>query len=416
MLPKIEKIDKVSLLKAEQSSSKKGVNIYSITTPMQDVVRISLVFCAGVKYQTKPFVSSATANILTEGCGDYTSHEVAQILDFYGIYYDVSVDRDYTVITMCALGKFAEKSIELLSDIILRPKFIESECEVYAQKRKATLKIEREKMNVRAREEFVRTIFGENHDYALFSSADSYDDVRAKDLKDFYTQYYVRENLFVVLSGNIEKPIIDGVSAIADALPRGNYACRISPEVDVKVAVKRVENSDTVQTSLNIGRALFSRSHPDFIAMQMASTILGGYFSSRLMQNLREEHGFTYGAHAATVNLQDNGYFIISTELIKEHTDEAIEQTFIEIERLRTELVDEEELDMVKRVITGEVLRILDGPFGIADVAIENIQNGVTNSATEQMIEQINSITAERVREVAAKYLKKEDLSVVAYC
>lgn len=415
MIPEIKKINEVEVLKPSQYVSNKGVNIYSVHTPAQDVVRISLVFCCGVKYQNKPFISSTTANLLSEGCGDRTSHEVAQLLDFYGIYYDVNVDRDYTVITMCVLGKFADKALEILSEIILKPQFLEEECDVYTQKRKSDLKIEREKVDVLSREELARTIFGALHPYGAFANADDYDGVTVEDLRTFYNRFYTRSNLFVVVSGNINNVIIEDVKRIVDALPKGMPERTITEAPTALPQIKKVESDDSVQSAVNIGRVLFSRNHPDFVAMQVTATLLGGYFSSRLVRNLREENGFTYGVYAAVVNLQDSGYFAISTELKKELTDAAIEEIFKEIELLQKEEPSEEELEMVKRVITGEMLRILDGPFGIADVTIENIQNGVTNRATEQMIEKIDEITPAMVSNMARKYLKREDLSVIIY-
>lgn len=415
MIPEIKKINEVEVLKPSQYVSNEGVDIYSVHTPAQDVVRISLVFCCGVKYQNKPFISSTTANLLSEGCGNRTSHEVAQLLDFYGIYYDVNVDRDYTVITMCVLGKFADKALEILSEIILKPQFLEEECDVYTQKRKSDLKIEREKVDVLSREELARTIFGALHPYGAFANADDYDGVTVADLRAFYNRFYTRSNLFVVVSGNINNVIIEDVKRIVDALPKGMPERTITEAPTALPQIKKVESDDSVQSAVNIGRVLFSRNHPDFVAMQVTATLLGGYFSSRLVRNLREENGFTYGVYAAVVNLQDSGYFAISTELKKELTDAAIEEIFKEIELLQEEEPSEEELEMVKRVITGEMLRILDGPFGIADVTIENIQNGVTNRATEQMIEKIDEITPVMVSNMARKYLKREDLSVIIY-
>ncbi|MFI3315583.1 MAG: pitrilysin family protein [Rikenellaceae bacterium] len=416
MLPKIKKIDKVDLLHPEVFYSKKGVEIDSIYAPSGDVVRISLVFCAGVKYQSAPFIASATANLLSEGCGEYSAMQVAEILDFYGIYYDVSIDRDYQVITICSLGRFCDKALSLLENIVIRPKFLESECDVYTSKRKEYLKIEKEKMSVRSREEFVRTIFGQGHDYGKFAKPDDYDNINVGLLKDFYSAYYNRSNLFVAISGNVNREIIDAVGEIVDMLPKGENSRRETPQPEFQAATKRVENPQSVQSSINIGRVLFSRNHPDFVPMQVLSTILGGYFSSRLMQNIREDKGYTYGVHAATINLQDSGYFIISTEVVKEFTQSAESEIFKELEILQNELVSHEELEMVKRVIIGEMIRVLDGPFGICDVTIENIQNGVTNHQTEQMIKRIGEITPQDILRIANTYLRKEDLTSVVYC
>ena len=128
------------------------------------------------------------------------------------------------------------------------------------------------------------------------------------------------------------------------------------------------------------------------------------------MQNLREEHGYTYGVMAAMVNFDKEGYLAIATQVAREHRDEALREIYAEIERLRNELIDEEELQMVKNVMIGEILRILDGPFGIADVTIENIMCGMDNHATEHSVAVIAAITPEEVRELACKYLERDKI------
>jgi predicted Zn-dependent peptidase len=147
--------------------------------------------------------------------------------------------------------------------------------------------------------------------------------------------------------------------------------------------------------------------------MQVVAAILGGYFGSRLMQNLREQHGYTYGVMAAMINFDKEGYLAIATQVAREHREDALSQIYLEIERLRNELIDEEELQMVKNVLIGEILRILDGPFGIADVTIENIMCGMDNTATQRSVEEIFAITPERVQQLAHDYLRREDLVTV---
>jgi predicted Zn-dependent peptidase len=144
--------------------------------------------------------------------------------------------------------------------------------------------------------------------------------------------------------------------------------------------------------------------------MQVVATILGGYFGSRLMQNLREEHGYTYGVMAAMVNFDKEGYLAIATQVTSDHAEDALREIYYEIERLRVEPIAEEELQMAKNMMIGEILRILDGPFGIADVTIENIMCGMDNSSTERNVEIINAITPEDIQHLAQRYLQREDL------
>ena len=144
--------------------------------------------------------------------------------------------------------------------------------------------------------------------------------------------------------------------------------------------------------------------------MQVVATVLGGYFGSRLMRNLREERGYTYGVFAAMANLDRAGYLAIATQVAAEAREDTLRQIYTEIERLRTELISEQELALVKNIMVGEMMRILDGPFGIVDVTIENVQCGTDNLAIERSVEAIRRCTPEDVQRLAEKYLRREDL------
>ena len=158
---------------------------------------------------------------------------------------------------------------------------------------------------------------------------------------------------------------------------------------------------------------LFPRTHEDFIPMQVLSTLLGGYFGSRLMQNLREQNGFTYGVFSAMVNFQHAGYLAIATQVGSEVTEQALEEIAREIETLRSEPVAKEELELVKNIMAGEMMRILDGPFGIADVTTENILCGFDNSHIQHNLERIRQTTPEEILALAQRYLNPADLVTV---
>lgn len=165
-----------------------------------------------------------------------------------------------------------------------------------------------------------------------------------------------------------------------------------------------------VQSAIRIGRLLFPRNHPDYVGMQVVASILGGYFGSRLMNTLREENGLTYGVFAGMVTLEQAGYMAIVTQVAREARDEALRQIYTEIERLRNEPVGEQELTLVKNMMVGEIMRILDGPFGIVDVTIENIQCGFDNSAIGHTVNAIRECTPDDILRLSDKYLRAGDL------
>ncbi len=403
----------ISLQKATVHQLKNGIKIYILNSDEFEVVRLSFVFRAGTIMQSKSFVASATANLLSEGSSKMDSQQIAERLDYYGSYYDVNIDRDYTYISFCSLTKFAKPTLEMASEIILDPIFPASEVETYCAKRKQRLAIERRRVETRAREELAISLFGEKHPYGISSPTEAYDNITREDIVEFHRTHYTADNCFIVCSGRVGADELELIEALAAAMPQGQAPL----EIDFPSSITRKEHSvaqeGAVQSSIRIGRELFTRSHPDFVGMQVVATILGGYFGSRLMQTLREERGYTYGVVAAMVNCAHTGYLAIATQVGKEVTDDALNIIYAEIERLRTELVGQEELTMVKHIMAGEMMRILDGPFGIADVTIENILCGFDNSIIAKNLEAIESITAEQIQSLCIKYLAREDFATV---
>lgn len=407
--PEIVIPSSVDMPQAVPVTAGNGVQIYTLPTPDFEVVRFSFVFRAGTSVQHKPFAASAAANMLGEGSHNLSAQQIAEQLDFYGSYFDVNIDRDYAYISFCSLRKFFMPTLEVAREIILRPAFPEHEFTVYCSKRKQNLAIERRKVDMQSRELFATALFGAEHPYGMSSPEALYDELTREDLADLYNKLYTADNCFVVCSGLLDDEVMSHIKAMAEALPAGERVDVNLPATHTTHQLRR--NIDTaLQSSVRVGRLLFPRTHPDFVGMQVVAALLGGYFGSRLMQNLREEHGYTYGVMAAMVNFDKEGYLAIATQVAREVREEVLREIYFEIERLRTELVDEDELQMVKNVMVGEILRILDGPFGIADVTIENIMCGMDNAATERSVELINAITPEQVRDLAAKYLCREDL------
>ena len=407
--PEIITPTRVDMPDAQLLTSANGVPIYLLPTNDFEVVRFSFVFRAGTSMQHRPFTASATANMLGEGSAKYSAQEIAERLDFYGSYFDVNIDRDYAYISFCSLSKFFAPTADVAREIVLCPTFGEHELEIYCSKRKQSLAIERKKVEMLSRELFAEALFGAEHPYGISSDEALYDDVRRDDLVALYHELYTAENCFVVCSGRIDEEVITTLRAIVEALASGRRAEQRLPATHTTNVLRR-DVEGALQSSIRVGRLLFPRTHPDFVGMQVVAAALGGYFGSRLMQNLREEHGYTYGVMAAMVNFDKEGYLAIATQVAREVREEALAEIYREIERMRHELLDDEELQMVKNMMIGEILRILDGPFGIADVTIENIMCGMDNRAMEQSVERILSITAEQIRELAERYLRREDL------
>ena len=404
----------IELQEAERTTLANGIELYTLPSDDFEVLRVSFVFRAGSARQRVHFSASAATNLLAEGSTRMTAQQIAERLDYYGSWYDVNIDRDYAYINFATLSKFFAETLAVAEEILLRPAFPDEELRIYAAKRRQRLAIERTKVDVRAREAFARALFGPTHPYGISSDAAEYDRLTRDDVVAFHRRHYTAENCFVVCSGRIgpgEKAVI---AALAEQLPRGGVPDAVPFPPPVSEHEVFVEHPGAVQTSLRLGRLLFPRQHPDFVGMQVVATALGGYFGSRLMQNLRERNGYTYGVVAAMVNFERAGYFAVATQVGTDVAREALREIYREIERLREEPMPEEELELVKNMMSGEMMRVLDGPVGIADVTIENILCGADNLVIGENIRRIRSMTPADVQALARKSLTREDLVTVA--
>lgn len=386
-----------------------GVALYTLPAPDFEVLRVTFVFRAGSAVQRVPFSASAAANLLSEGTAALSGHRIAERLDYYGSWFEVNVDRDHVYVSFASLSRFAAETLALAGEILLRPSFPEEELRAYCAKRRQRLAIERTKVETQAREAFARALFGASHPYGVSYDEGAYDTLARADVEELYRRCYVADNCFVVCSGRIGERERAAVAALAGQLPRGERAEPVFPLPQTTREV-RVDHPGAVQSSIRVGRLLFTRDHPDFLGMQVVATALGGYFGSRLMRNLREERGYTYGVVAAMVNFERAGYFAVATQVGTDVTRDALHQIGAEIERLRREPMPEEELGLVRNMMIGEMMRILDGPFGIADVTIENILCGEDNGAVARQAERIRAVTPADVQRLAAQYLDSCDL------
>ncbi|MBP3289480.1 MAG: insulinase family protein [Alistipes sp.] len=390
-----------------------GTPIYAIHCPEYEVVRLSFVFHAGSTTQSHPFAASATANMLAEGSAKFTAQQIAEQLDYYGSYFDINIDRDYAYVTFCSLSKFFTQTAEVIEEVILRPTFPEQEVSTYCAKRRQQLTIERRKVETRAREYFARAMFGDDHPYGISYDEKCYDNLSRDILLEHYKRRYTAERCIVVCSGNLIDEVLRRINEITSKLQQSTEQSAIVMPAFNTTHTMHLPHDGAVQSSIRMGRMLFSRTHDDFIPMQVLSTVLGGYFGSRLMQNLRERNGFTYGVYSAMVNFQHAGYLAIATQVGCEVKEQALEEIATEIERLRREPVPEEELSLVKNIMAGEMMRILDGPFGIADVTTENILCGFDNQHIQYNLERIRQTSPNDLLRLAQQYLSPEDLVTV---
>lgn len=409
--PAIKPISKITFPEVEKTTLSNGRPLHLIRDSAQEVVRIDFMFGGGSWHQKKALVAYLCNQMLKEGSANLNSQQIAEKLDFYGSWLQLSASYHNSYLTVYCLSKYVSETLAVVEEMLKRPTFPQAEFEVAVNKRKQSFLLEQQKVQSLASKKFAECIFGENHPYGKTAKAEYFENISTEDLKSFYNEYYSSHKLQIILAGDINQGLI---SEIENYFGKEHWGAEIAakkPSFSLNSASEKqqiIPKADAVQSAVRLGRVGIQRNNPDFFGMKVVSTILGGYFGSRLMSNIREEKGYTYGIGCSLSSLKKAGSFAIATECATEYVDPLIAEVYKEMDLLCNELVCAEELEMVKNFMLGDAARLFDGTFSIADACISLLANDLDISFYEKQIQTIRDITAEEIRALAQKYFVKD--------
>ncbi len=389
-----------------------GMDVYMIHAGNEDVIRLDIVIEAGSVHQQKKLIASSVGKLLKEGTKKYSSSKIAGIIDFCGAYLDVAVTKDSAIIILYTLSKYLEQLIPVVGDMLVEANFPEEELNIHLDRNRQEFLINSEKVRYKAMLEFNKLVFGKNSAYGQILEIADFDLLERHDLFDFYNKYYHHRNAYLLISGKIPGNTVSLLNKYLGGAWKQNEMTEIKiPSTGVIETRKEyVEKPDAMQSAIRIGKPIISRKHPDYNRFLLLNTILGGYFGSRLISNLREDKGYTYGVSSFVTNYKYAGYFSVSTEVNVQHTDAALSEICREMDRLRNEEVGEDELLRVKNYIYGTFLRTFDGPFALAERYKSAREIGEGFAYYQRSLEEILRVSAEELLEVANKYLNPEDM------
>lgn len=410
--PDFKVMESVDLLEAETFQLDNGNTIYYINAGSQDVFRIELLFDAGSWYQQKILVASSTSKLLAEGTSQYSAEELASKLDFYGAFLQSKSDRDFASVNLYTLNKHLEETLPVLKEILTDATYPENELKTYINREKQALITNEKKVSYLASTNFVELLFGEDHPYGRKATVENYNNLSRADILGFYQKHYQPLGCKIVLSGKIGEKQLQLVNKYFGGEDVGKILSE-SHTYETNKSKDRehfIYKDDAIQSAIKIGRPIFTKDHEDYHKVSVVNTILGGYFGSRLMANIREDKGYTYGIGSGLASYLHSGYFVISTEVGAEVCSAALNEIYKELEILQNDLVGQEELDTVKNYMIGRFQSNTDGPFAWADAFTSINKHGLTYDYYRNFFKTVKEMTPEEVRSIAQKYLKKEDL------
>ena len=381
-----------------------------------EVTRVDLVMGGGRWHQTQPLQALFTNRMLREGTRQYTAACIAEKLDYYGAWLDLSSAPEYTYVTLYSLNKYLPQTLDILESLVKEPVFPEKELKVIVDTNVEQFKVNLSKVDFLAHRALVKTLFGGHHPAGRLVCEDDYQRIVPDVLRQFYDRYYNSGNCTLYLSGKITGDCVRRVEALFGNEPFGQGTRpekkTFRPETDARKQVF-VERAGVLQSAVRLGMLTLDRCHPDYLKFRVLVTLLGGYFGSRLMSNIREQKGYTYGISAGYASYPDQGVLTISTETANQYVAPLIAEVYREITRLQDEQVSSEELSMVKNYMLGDLCRSCESAFSLADGWIFLQVYGLKDTYFADAMQAIKDITPGEIQDLACKYLRKEDLKEI---
>ncbi|MBS1628723.1 MAG: insulinase family protein [Bacteroidetes bacterium] len=394
-----------------------GIPLHWLAAGVQEVASVDFVFPAGVWQEDKHSVALAVAGLLKNGTSNRTAHEVHEALEFYGASLQVSAGDDFCIVSLYALSKDLPSLLPVVQEILTDAQFSDSEISIFRQNAIQRLRLNLRKCEFVANQKIDAMLWGGTHPYGRYSQIEKLEAIRREDLLHYFKKNYAPSGLQIFLAGRVGETELALLNQYFGSLPLQRTA-QTEIHWDVPAysrQTQRVENDPKgVQAAVRIASFCINRQSPDFPSLVVLNTLFGGYFGSRLMKNIREDKGYTYGIYSSLQPHIHGGSLCIQAEVGREVTEEAIAEVYREMELLRKNPVGEEELLLVKNYLLGGLLGDLDGPFQLIHRWRTLILNGLDAAHFDRNISIYKSVTPDKLQALAQQYLLQENFSEIA--
>jgi predicted Zn-dependent peptidase len=408
--PSVNVVNKITFPEAKVTQLSNGISVYGFNLGSQEVVQVDLVFDVARSKAANPLVAKSVNEFVGEATTSYAPGELNEIIDFYGGYLESSYSVDHSSVTLFSLNSKLKEVLPVFAEAVCKSIFPERELGIYLDNAKQKFLVQKEKIGFLVGRAYASAMYGE-HYYGQFTEEQHFDETTVDNLNDFYSNYYTSNNCRIIISGNYDDSLLEQLETLFGTMPAGKEGKEILPIEKAVPQTIFTTKDKAIQSGLRIGRILPLRfGSEEYFQFKVLNTVLGGYFGSRLMSNIREDKGYTYGIGSNITFMKNACVFGISTEVGAAVTDSALSEVYKEISRLRTELVAADELEMVKNYMRGMLLRSSDGVFSIAQ-QFKSVQfNGESLEFFQNFMKTIAEVQPEDLMKLANLYLGKEEL------
>ncbi len=395
-----------------QSTEINGVNSHIHLEPGSGTFKIELLTKGSQLYSKTAAQAQLALKMLYEGTSTKSAGQLAEAIDSLGSFLEVTPGFDYSSISLYGLAKYFEENLRLLSEIIYRPSLSSSSLENLKNKESDKLRLNIEKGSYISSINLRKSLFGAQHAYGKHMNLTEIQELDIEEISSFHQSQTLSFDIYISgdLPKDYEKSIEEHFKQSTQQLNQKELEPHNTP-ID-----STHKNDKLIQSSIKIGKRLFNRNHSDYFSFIVTNELLGGFFGSRLMKNIREEKGLTYGIYSSLYPLLHDGYFLISTDVKLENQQETIDEILKEIKRLRTQTVHKEELDIVKNYMIGVFANSFSSPFASIDKFKTLNSQGITLEFYETYVSKVRNITPEAILQCSSEHLSDNSLTFSLAC
>ena len=409
--PKTHKTGAISFVSPEKIPLNESAPLYWMSDIANETSRIDIYFDAGLR-KGKNSIASMTSSLLLSGTSLKSSTEIHNQLNDLGAFFDIGLSHEGVMVSLFALKRNISEAYEVILDAIINARFPESEFQEVKAEKIQKFKINMNRVGVLAQRAFQKQLYYGTK-YAEVSNEMDLQKVERKELLKFHEENYICGLFKIAVVGALAEGQIQHIINISKGLCIKN-PLEFKSDFCNKPGTIHIEKNDAVQTAIRIGKTLFNKTNEDFLDMSILNTILGDYFGSRLMKNIREDKGYTYGIGSIISESGGSGYLLIGSEVGKEHLQPALDEVKKEMFRLCNEKIKKKELDLVKNHLLGQMLKISDGPYAMMDLFLSVESYGMKSDFYNLYIQRIHDIDASAILRMANAHLNWSDMSVIS--
>ncbi|MGY2134252.1 M16 family metallopeptidase [Hymenobacter sp. HD11105] len=409
--PPVQPLASVTLPAADVFSLPNGARLHILRNDAQPVIRLQIVFPAGKWYEPKPGVSLLTARMLLEGTRTRTARQIADTIAFYGASIECEQGFDRATLTLYCLSRHLGQLMPLVLDVVTEAIFPKAEFELLKNRTIQNVRIERQKTGYLAAERFSRNLFGSTHPYGVEFDENTISKHTTETISDFYQTAYQLGSAEIFLCGDVSE---QHEQLVQQTLGQGARYTLLSDTVERQsvggLSQDYVTVPQSLQSSLRIGRLWPSPTHRDSHQLGVLVKVLGGYFGSRLMKNVREDKGFTYGIYSSVAPREHANLFVIGADVNAASAVAAVKEVHYELRRLQEELIPNDELQTVKNYMAGKFANELSTVFEQCDKYKNVVLLGLPSTHYSDFLAQIDIVTPDTLQQLAQTYLSPNDM------